>query len=179
MSATPSTVIAQLVETMRALAGPHPGFRPVHAKGIVCSGTFRGAPQALGVTRATHLQGQTVPTVIRFSNSSGDPDVHDGVANARAMAVKFQLPGGKNTNAGRARFETSEQDFRDAIRIARSISAKSLELRATMSLARLLASQSRRDEARVMLAELYRWFTEGFDTADLKEAKALLDELAT
>jgi hypothetical protein len=43
MSATPPTVIAQLVETMRALAGLHPGFRPVHAKGVVCSGTFRGA----------------------------------------------------------------------------------------------------------------------------------------
>jgi catalase len=98
MSATPSTVIAQLVETMRALAGSHPGFRPVHAKGIVCSGTFRGAPQARGVSRAPHLQGQAVPTVIRFSNSSGDPDVHDGVANARAIAVKFQLPDGKNAD---------------------------------------------------------------------------------
>jgi catalase len=98
MSVTPSTVIAQLVETMRALAGSHPGFRPVHAKGIVCSGIFRGAPQASGVTRAPHLQGQTVPTVIRFSNSSGAPDVHDAVANARAMAVKFQLPDGKNAD---------------------------------------------------------------------------------
>ena len=46
MSATPSTVITQLVETMRALAGSHPGFRPVHAKGIVCFGTFRAAPDA-------------------------------------------------------------------------------------------------------------------------------------
>jgi len=98
MSATPSTVIAQLVETMRALAGPHPGFRPVHAKGIVCSGTFRAAPEARAVSRAAHLQGQTVPTVIRFSNSSGDPDVHDGVANARALAVKFQLADGKNAD---------------------------------------------------------------------------------
>ena len=46
-----------------------------------------------------------------------------------------------------------------------------------MSLARLLAKQGRRDEARAMLAEIYGWFTEGFDTADLKDAKALLDEL--
>ena len=46
-----------------------------------------------------------------------------------------------------------------------------------MSLARLLAKQGRRDEARAMLAEIYNWFTEGFDTADLKDAKALLDEL--
>jgi class 3 adenylate cyclase/tetratricopeptide (TPR) repeat protein len=79
---------------------------------------------------------------------------------------------------GKPRFKTSEQDFRDAIWIARSISAKSLELRATMSLARLLALQSRRDEARVMLAQIYGWFTEGFDTADLKDANALLDTLS-
>jgi predicted ATPase len=57
--------------------------------------------------------------------------------------------------------------------------AKFYELRATMSLARLLALRGRRDEARTMLAEIYNWFTEGFDTTDLKEAKALLDELAT
>jgi len=52
-----------------------------------------------------------------------------------------------------------------------------LELRATMSLARLLAKQGRRDEARAMLADIYNWFTEGFDTADLRDAKALLDHL--
>jgi len=68
--------------------------------------------------------------------------------------------------------------FSDAIAIARRQQAKSFELRATLSLARLLAQQGRRDEARAMLAEIYNWFTEGFDTADLKDAKALLDELA-
>jgi predicted ATPase/class 3 adenylate cyclase len=68
--------------------------------------------------------------------------------------------------------------FREAIRIAHRQQAKSLELRATTSLARLLARQSRPDEARTMLADIYNWFTEGFDTADLKEAKALLDELS-
>lgn len=98
MSATSSTVVSQLVETMRALAGPHPGFRPVHAKGIVCSGAFRGSAHAPGVSRALHLQGQEFPTILRFSNSSGDPDVHDGVANARALAVKFQLPERKNAD---------------------------------------------------------------------------------
>jgi predicted ATPase len=67
--------------------------------------------------------------------------------------------------------------FERAIEIARKQSAKSWELRATTSLARLLAKQGRRDEARAMLAKIYGWFTEGFDTADLKDAKALLDEL--
>ena len=57
------------------------------------------------------------------------------------------------------------------------MSAKAWELRTTMSLARLLKSQGRRDEPRTMLAEIYGWFTEGFDTADLKEAKELLDKL--
>ncbi len=74
---------------------------------------------------------------------------------------------------------SAEESFRTAIGIARRQSAKSLELRATMSLARLLAKHGPRDEARPMLAEIYGWFTEGFDTADLKDAKALLDELAT
>ena len=68
--------------------------------------------------------------------------------------------------------------FERAIQIAREQSAKSLELRATTSLARLLASQGSRDEARTMLAAIYDWFTEGFDTTDLKDAKALLHELS-
>ena len=71
----------------------------------------------------------------------------------------------------------AEQCFRTAIEIARRQSARLPELSATTSLARLLAKQGRRDEARTMLAEIYGWFTEGFDTADLKDAKALLDQL--
>ena len=75
-------------------------------------------------------------------------------------------------------FDLVEQYFREAIDLSRTMQAKSLELRATTSLARLLASQGSRHEARTMLAEVYNWFTEGFDTADLKDAKSLLDELA-
>jgi tetratricopeptide (TPR) repeat protein len=71
----------------------------------------------------------------------------------------------------------AETCFRRAIEIARGQSAKWWELRATMSLAGLLAKQGHRDEARAMLAEIYGWFTEGFDTVDLKDAKALLDKL--
>ena len=71
----------------------------------------------------------------------------------------------------------AEQCVRRAIAIAVGQGAKSWELRATISLARLLRDTGRRDEARSILAEIYNWFTEGFDTADLKEAKALLEEL--
>jgi hypothetical protein len=75
--------------------------------------------------------------------------------------------------------ELAEADFRESSALARKISAKSWELRATISLARLLRNTDRRDEAHTMLAEIYNWFTEGLDTADLKEAKALLYELGT
>jgi predicted ATPase len=71
-----------------------------------------------------------------------------------------------------------EPCFRQAIEVARRQSAKSLELRAVMSLARLWRQQGKRGEARELVAAIYNWFTEGFDTADLKDAKALLEELA-
>jgi predicted ATPase len=67
--------------------------------------------------------------------------------------------------------------FQQAITIAQNQSAKSWELRASTSLAQLWQSQGKRDEARQLLGDVYGWFTEGFDTADLKDAKALLDEL--
>jgi len=70
-----------------------------------------------------------------------------------------------------------EGNITHALTIARRQGAKSLELRAAMSLARLWQRQGKRDEARQLLAEVYNWFTEGFDTADLHEAKALLAEL--
>ena len=71
----------------------------------------------------------------------------------------------------------SEFCYRTAIEVARKQSTRSWELRATTSLARLLAGQGRHDEAHSVLAAIYGWFTEGFDTADLKDAKALLNEL--
>jgi predicted ATPase len=71
----------------------------------------------------------------------------------------------------------AEDSFSAAIDTARKQYARLAELRATMSLARLLTKEDHRDEARAMLADIYGWFTEGFETRDLKEAKALLDEL--
>ncbi len=74
--------------------------------------------------------------------------------------------------------DDAERCFRTAMDLARQRSEKSLELRAAISLARLWGRQDKREDARRLLGEVYGWFTEGFDTADLKEAKGLLDELA-
>jgi predicted ATPase len=90
---------------------------------------------------------------------------------------KFQVPSSKFQVSSNPQAE-AEGCFHKAIEIARQQQAKSLELRAVMSLSRLWQSQGKRDEARQMLAEIYGWFTEGFDTADLQEAKALLEELS-
>jgi predicted ATPase len=76
-----------------------------------------------------------------------------------------------------AQIET-EACFLKAIEIAQHQQAKSLELRAVMSLSRLWQSQSKAKEAHGMLAEIYNWFTEGFDTKDLQEAKRLIEELS-
>jgi predicted ATPase len=72
----------------------------------------------------------------------------------------------------------AEDSYRQALVIAQRQIARFWELRAAMSMARLWRDQGKRDEARDLLAPVYGWFTEGFDTRDLKEAKALLDTLA-
>jgi class 3 adenylate cyclase/predicted ATPase len=85
------------------------------------------------------------------------------------VALLLQQNSGNQTEA--------ESCFQQAMSIAQNQQAKSLELRATTSLARLWQQQGKRDEARQVLGDVYGWFTEGFDTADLKDAKVLLDEL--
>ena len=74
--------------------------------------------------------------------------------------------------------EAADQQYRKALSTAEEQEAKLWELRAATSLAGLRRDQGRRAEARALLAPIYRWFTEGYETADVKEAKALLDELA-
>ena len=74
--------------------------------------------------------------------------------------------------------EKAEKHFDRALAVARQQQAKSWELRAAMSMARLWRDQGKLQQARELLAPVYGWFTEGFDTLDLKDAKALLDELA-
>ena len=84
---------------------------------------------------------------------------------------------GNRTQVARAGYEKAEKHFERALGVARQQQAKSWELRAAMSLARLWRDQGKVQQARELLAPVYSWFTEGFDTRDLKEAKALLDEL--
>jgi predicted ATPase len=76
-----------------------------------------------------------------------------------------------------AQFEEAEAFFQKALNVARQQEAKSFELRAATSLARLWQRQGKTTEAHELLTPVYNWFTEGFDTADLKDAKALLAEL--
>jgi len=83
-----------------------------------------------------------------------------------------------STCSQKVRLCLAEKQYRKAIEVAQQRSFKWWELRATIGLARLLRDTNRSDQARTMLAEIYNWFTEGFDTADLKDAKALLDELS-
>ena len=89
----------------------------------------------------------------------------------------YRLRGEAELQLGRSHFASAANWFERAIDAARKRGARMAELRAAVSLARLLVKQHKRDEARAMLAEIYNWFTEGFDTADLKDAEALLDEL--
>jgi catalase len=95
-----TTLWEEIVDALNAAnGGASPGFRAVHAKGTVCTGTFTPTPEASKLSRAAHLQGEPVEATIRFSNASGDPETSDAHAIAgRGMAVKFHLPDGEATD---------------------------------------------------------------------------------
>src|SRR5262249_18246205 len=96
---------------------------------------------------------------------------------AELYRIKGTLTLESQVKSHKSKVEEAEAYFLEAIDIARKQQAKSLELRAVMSLSRLWQQQGKKEEARRMLAEIYGWFTEGFDTKDLQDAKALLQEL--
>lgn len=93
------------------------------------------------------------------------------------LAELHRLKGELLLGHDRANASAAEQSFHSALEISRRQRAKSWELRASTSLALLLRDSNRREEARALLGEIYRSFTEGFDTADLIEARTLLEEL--
>lgn len=88
----------QAIDTVNEVFGRHPGFRALHAKGVVCSAAFTATAGASSLTRAAHMQGTEVPATVRFSNGSGDPESPDWAPDPRGLAVKFYLPDGARTD---------------------------------------------------------------------------------
>jgi predicted ATPase len=111
---------------------------------------------------------------IEFSGRLGEKWYEAEIYRVKGEMI---LQSGGEHPAAAARRE-AEACFEKALEIARKQSARSLELRTSTSLSRLWLQQGKRTEARQLLSGIYRWFTEGFDTKDLQEAKALLEELA-
>jgi catalase len=91
-----ATFAEQVVDAIADLTGRHPGRRAAHAKGTLMAGTF--TPAGTGLTRALHMQDQSVRVTVRYSNGSGDPGVPDYAREGRGMAVKFYLPDGSKTD---------------------------------------------------------------------------------
>ena len=90
----------QIVDAMNTLFGKHPGFRAAHAKGLVCEGEFTPAATAATLSKAPHLQETPVRVTVRFSDSTGVPEIPDGAPDAspHGLAVRFHLPGGGSTD---------------------------------------------------------------------------------
>jgi catalase len=88
----------QAVDTLNRVFGRHPGYRALHAKGILCKGTFTASPEPASLTRAGHMQADEIPVTVRFSNGSGNPRRPDYAPDPRGLAVKFYLPDGSRTD---------------------------------------------------------------------------------
>jgi catalase len=86
------------VDAAESAFGRHPGARALHAKGILCAGTFTATEAAASLTTAAHMQGAPVPATFRFSNASGHPRSPDFAPDLRGLAVKFYLPDGSRTD---------------------------------------------------------------------------------
>ena len=103
--ATPATsnpqqqLFESAVDALNALFGSHPGFRAVHAKGVLCEGTFTPSTDAASLSRAPHFQ-TTVPVTVRFSDFTGIPNIPDTDPNAnpRGLAIRFHLPNGSDAD---------------------------------------------------------------------------------
>ncbi|MCU1717488.1 catalase family peroxidase [Pseudomonas sp. 5P_3.1_Bac2] len=119
-----------LLDALYATFGQHPGFRVAHAKGLLVAGTFTASAAARGLTTAAHLQGDTVPVVLRFSNFSGLPSTVDGdpMASPHGLAIRFTLPDGGATDIVSHSFNgfpvATPQDF---LTFLQGIAASSVE----------------------------------------------------
>ncbi len=114
-------VPTQIVDTMNKIYGAHPGFRANHAKGVVAEGSFKAAPGAAALSRASLFNGSSIPVTVRFSDSGGLPAVPDGSKNAypHGMSIKFHMPGGVYTdmviNSLKFFPVANGEDFRDLL----------------------------------------------------------------
>jgi catalase len=90
----------QIVDSLNKAFGAHPGYRANHAKGIVAEGNFKASPDAATLSKAILFNGAVVPITVRFSNSTGIPNLPDGsdFANPHGMAIKYHLPNGSDTD---------------------------------------------------------------------------------
>ena len=115
------SIETQVVDAMNKAFGTHPGFRANHAKGIVVEGSFKASPEAAGLSRAVLFSGGTILATVRFSDSTGIPDLPDGSgpANPHGMAIKFHLPDGSDTdmviNSLKFFPVSTGEDFRDLL----------------------------------------------------------------
>ncbi|HZA59647.1 MAG TPA: catalase family peroxidase [Solirubrobacterales bacterium] len=98
---TTTSLWEEIVDALNAVNGSHAGHRAVHAKGMVCEGTFAASPEAARLSRAAHLQGDEVRAIVRFSNASGNPRTSDANPIAgRGIGVKLHLPDGEAVDMG-------------------------------------------------------------------------------
>src|SRR5262249_48320335 len=137
------------------------GALTVRSYGFVCLAEAMARQGEHGAALAAARDG------LRFQDSSGNGHWDAELHRLEGVAL-----------LGLNRLEEGQSAIEEARRIAQRQQAKAYELRAAMSIAQLWGEQGRRTQARELLAPVYGWFTEGFDTADLKNAKALLDTLA-
>ena len=156
--------------------------RPAEGVAEIELGMKEGVPMKMPWLSRDHAQLADAYTKIgRFSDGlqlvAGALRRTEETGEVYLRAEFYRLKGELLLASDNTNVDEAERAFGTAIEIARQQAARSLELRSTISLARLLRDTNRRDEAHTMLADLYGWFAEGFDTADLKDAKALLDEL--
>src|SRR3954470_11770882 len=88
----------QAIDSINERFGLHAGLRALHAKGVLLKGEFTATPEAAGLTRAAHMQGEPVAVTVRVSNGGGNPDEPDFRPDVRGMATKFYLPGDDRTD---------------------------------------------------------------------------------
>jgi predicted ATPase len=161
--------LAMLGRTDEAIAEIKVAMAACEATGAVVQGWLYAA---LGLAYLAAQRPAEGPSVMAKALELGDR-----TGEAQAKEELYRVKGELLLMLHPTEGAEAEACFRAAIDTARKQLARLPELRATMSLARLLCDTSRRDEGAAMLAQIYNWFTEGFDTADLKDGKALLEEL--